>query len=74
MWSQLRGVTEPLPNVWLGGSVEDNLFQIPDLEAHLDELRAAGANVIRNTMSDRHDFGFEVYPYDRDTVCARQAN
>jgi len=53
------------PVLLLGGSKDDSLFQIPDLEAHLDELRAAGANVIRNTMSDRHDFGFEVYPYDR---------
>ncbi len=47
----------------LGGSKDDNLFQIPDLKEHLDEMAAAGANYIRNTMSDRRDKGFEVYPF-----------
>ncbi|WP_419194984.1 putative collagen-binding domain-containing protein [Novipirellula herctigrandis] len=47
----------------LGGSVDDNLFQIPDLEKHLDEMKSIGANYIRNTMSDRHDGGFELYPF-----------
>ena len=56
---QYRGA----PVLLLGGSKDDNLFQIPDLEAHLDEMRAAGANYIRNTMSDRKDYGFEVYPF-----------
>jgi len=51
------------PVLLLGGSKDDNLFQIPDLEAHLDAMRAAGANYIRNTMSDRRDGGFEVYPF-----------
>ncbi len=51
------------PVMLLGGSKDDNLFQIPDLEAHLDAIRAAGGNYIRNTMSDRRDGGFEVYPY-----------
>ena len=47
--------------VWLlGGSVKDNLFQIPDLEAHLDLLVSAGGNYIRNTMSDRPASGFEI--------------
>ena len=56
---QYRGA----PVLLLGGSKDDNLFQIPDLQAHLDELKAAGANYIRNTMSDRRDGGFEVYPF-----------
>lgn len=47
----------------LGGSVDDNLFQLPNLESHLDEMQAVGANYIRNTMSDRHDRGFERYPF-----------
>lgn len=47
----------------VGGSKDDNLFQIPDLETHLDELKAAGGNYVRNTMSDRPDKGFEVYPF-----------
>jgi len=53
------------PVLLLGGSKDDNLFQLPDLESHLDEMVRAGANYIRNTMSDRVDKGFEVYPYAR---------
>jgi hypothetical protein len=51
------------PVLLLGASKDDNLFQIPDLEAHLDAMKAVGANYIRNTMSDRRDRGFEVYPF-----------
>jgi len=51
------------PVLLLGGSKDDNLFQIPDLQEHLDEMARAGANYIRNTMSDRRDKGFEVYPF-----------
>jgi hypothetical protein len=53
------------PILLLGGSKDDNLFQIPDLKEHLDEMARAGANYIRNTMSDRPDKGFEVYPFAR---------
>jgi len=51
------------PVLLLGGSKDDNLFQLPDLERQLDELAAAGGNFIRNTMSARQDGGFEVYPF-----------
>ncbi len=51
------------PVMLLGGSKDDNLFQIPDLKEHLDEMAAVGANYIRNTMSDRNDKGFEMYPF-----------
>ena len=53
------------PVLLLGGSDDDNLFQWPQeqLIAQLDRLTAAGGNVIRNTMSDRKDKGFEVYPF-----------
>lgn len=51
------------PVLLLGGSDDDNLFQWPQLEKHLDAMREAGANYIRNTMSDRRDKGFEVYPF-----------
>ncbi|MBP7934581.1 MAG: hypothetical protein KA354_08025 [Phycisphaerae bacterium] len=51
------------PVLLLGASDDDNLFQMPDLEKHLDAMKAAGANYIRNTMSDRRDKGFEVYPF-----------
>jgi hypothetical protein len=45
----------------LGGSVEDNLFQIADLGAHLDLLQSCGGNYVRNTMSSR-DSG-NVWPF-----------
>ncbi len=53
------------PVLLLGGSDDDNLFQwlADDLVAQLDRLAEAGGNVIRNTMSDRKDRGFEVYPF-----------
>jgi len=41
------------PILLLGGSREDNLFQISDLESHLDTLSESGGNYVRNTMSDR---------------------
>jgi len=49
------------PVLLLGGTKNDNLFQIQDLEEHLDELRNVGGNFIRNTMSSR-DSG-DVYPF-----------
>jgi hypothetical protein len=53
------------PVLLLGGSDDDNLFQWSekDLAVQLDRLTAAGGNVIRNTMSDRKDKDFEVYPF-----------
>jgi hypothetical protein len=53
------------PVMLLGGSKDDNLFQLPELEKHLDEIAEAGGNYIRNTMSDRHDEGFEEYPFKK---------
>ena len=53
------------PVLLLGGSRDDSLFQIPDLERHLDEIQEAGGNYIRNTMSDRPDHDFEVYAFRR---------
>ena len=49
------------PVLLLGGSAEDNLFQLPELEAHLDLLRSVGGNYVRNTMSCR-DPG-NVWPF-----------
>jgi hypothetical protein len=53
------------PLMLLGASDDDNLFQWPDgrLVEHLDSMAAVGANYVRNTMSDRRDGGFEVYPF-----------
>jgi hypothetical protein len=56
---------EGRPVVLVGGSDDDNLFQWPDLEPHLERIAAAGGNYIRNTMSDRPDKGFELYPFRR---------
>lgn len=53
------------PVMLLGGSQDDSLFQIPNLKEHLDEIRAAGGNYIRNTMSARPDFGFEVQEFKK---------
>jgi hypothetical protein len=49
------------PTLLLGGSVEDNLFQIDSLDAHLDLLQSVGGNYVRNTMSAR-DSG-NVWPF-----------
>jgi hypothetical protein len=41
------------PVLLIGGTVNDNLFQIENLVTHLDSLKNVGGNYIRNTMSDR---------------------
>ncbi len=51
------------PTLLLGGSVEDNLFQIPDLAAHLDTLAGAGGNYVRCTMSSRDEGN--LWPFAR---------
>ena len=43
------------PVLLLGGSVEDNLFQIPNIEEHLDLLQSTGGNYVRCTMSCRDE-------------------
>ena len=45
----------------LGGSVEDNLFQITNLNEQLDLLQSCGGNYVRNTLSCR-DSG-NVWPF-----------
>jgi len=49
------------PVLLLGGSVEDNLFQIPDLNAHLELLKSVGGNYVRCTMSSRDEGN--VWPF-----------
>ena len=53
------------PVLLLGASSDDNLFQMPleMLVPHLDSMKTVGANYVRNTMSDRHDKSFELYPF-----------
>ena len=57
------------PVLLLGGSDEDNLFQIPGLEQQLDVLSSAGGNYIRNTMSSR-DSG-NVWAFEKDPETGR---
>jgi hypothetical protein len=53
----------------LGGSVEDNLFQIPRLAEHLDLLKSVGGNYVRCTMSSR-DEG-DVWPFEKDAATGK---
>jgi hypothetical protein len=52
------------PVLLLGGSSEDNLFQIDDLESELDLINSCGGNYVRNTMSSR-DSG-NVWAFGKD--------
>jgi hypothetical protein len=45
----------------LGGSDEDNLFQVPDLDEQLEKLSSVGGNYVRNTMSSRDEGN--VWPF-----------
>jgi hypothetical protein len=59
------------PVLLIGGSVDDNLFQIPNLKEHLDLLKSVGGNYVRNTMSARDEgnvwqFGKVNDKYDLD--------
>ena len=55
------------PVMLLGASSDDNLFQWPAdlLIPPLDSMKSIGANYVRNTMSDRLDRNFEVYPFKK---------
>ncbi len=46
----------------LGGSVEDNLFQLVEVEKHLNLLQSVGGNYVRNTMSSRDEGN--LWPFD----------
>jgi hypothetical protein len=55
------------PVMLFGASSDDNLFQWPAkiLVPHLDSMKMVGANYVRNTMSDRQDRKFELYPFKK---------
>lgn len=66
------GISEAHPFFWsyngepvllLGGSVEDNLFQVENVVSELELLKSVGGNYVRNTMSSR-DSG-NVWPFRR---------
>ena len=54
------------PVVLLGGSVEDNLYQISDLEEHLELLASVGGNYVRCTMSCRDEGDVWWFEKDRE--------
>jgi len=59
------------PILLLGGTVDDNLFQIPNLKEHLNLLKSVGGNYVRNVMSSRDEgnvwpFGKANGKYDLD--------
>ena len=60
------------PCLLVGGSVDDDLFQVSWFEPHLDTLAACGGNYIRNTMSpsanQRWPFGKKDGKYDMNTL------
>lgn len=64
-----------LPQYWkykgerillLGGSDEDNLFQMPNFELQLDQLKGVGGNYVRNTMSSRDEGN--RWPFFQDSI------
>ncbi len=57
MYWQYKG--EPV--LLLGGTVDDNLFQIDNLEEHLDLLESVGGNYVRCTMSSRDEGNAKPY-------------
>jgi len=66
-------VSQDFPQYWeyhnepvllLGGSDEDNLFQLPNLEKQLDLLVSVGGNYVRNTMSSRDSGNVWAFYFD----------
>ena len=55
------------PILLLGGSDEDNLFQLPRLEQQLDLLASSGGNYVRNTMSSRDSGNVWSFHQDPET-------
>jgi hypothetical protein len=55
------------PVLLLGGSDEDNLFQLPHLEQQLDLLASLGGNYVRNTMSSRDSGNVWAFQIDRES-------
>ena len=69
------GISTEFPQYWaykgetvllLGGSIEDNLFQVPDLKLQLEKLKEVGGNYVRNTMSSRDEGNVWAFHYDKD--------
>jgi hypothetical protein len=54
------------PVMLLGGSETDHIFLLEDLESHLDEMLAVGANYVRCTMSQREEIGLKPHKLRAD--------
>lgn len=50
----------------LGGTIDDNLFQYANIEAHLDLLQSVGGNYVRNTMSSRDSSNVWAFAQNED--------
>ena len=50
-----------VPTLLLGGTKEDNIFQIDDIESHLKLLQSVGGNYIRCTLSSRDEGNAKPY-------------
>ncbi len=57
---------EGKPVLLLGGTDNDNLFQNSNIKTHLDSLKEAGGNYIRNTMSDRDSGDMHAFYLNRE--------
>ena len=57
------------PLLLLGGSSEDNLFQIEDLEEEIRTIINCGGNYVRNTLSSR-DSG-NVWAFHKDKTSGK---
>lgn len=55
-----------MPVLLIGGTDNDNLFQNDNLVTHLDSLKNAGGNYIRNTMSDRDKGNLYAFQMNSD--------
>lgn len=62
------------PVLLIGGTVEDNLFQIPNLEEHLDLLESVGGNYVRCTMSSRDEGNVKPYSQENGLYNLEQWN
>lgn len=54
------------PVLLIGGTMEDNLFQIDSLKEHLELLKSVGGNYVRCTMSARDDGNAKPYAKNDD--------
>ena len=62
------------PILLIGGSVEDNLFQIPNLREHLELMKSVGGNYVRSTMGWNDEDNLPPFKKDGDKYNLNQWN